>query len=350
MNNLSKYANEKFIQASFLYQNKNYRESCICFQLAAEDGHPEAMFCLGAMYETGTGVNKEINVAFRWYRQAAEHGHPLAMYCVAMMLLGNGVEANIPERNKWLHLAAENGVAAAQFDIGAMYGNGIGYEKNHSKAVMWYRKSAQQGYDKGQFSLGVMYYNGMGVEQDYDEAEKWFLEAARQGHNGAIDILLSNYDYDANDLDSNYFDLDIKYRNISDYFLKHPFGTEPPVMTLLSTLPPQDRCIILEYLRKTQPNIHVYDKLAMAYLKNGKEDKGREILEEGLIVGEYDFHKYSDLLAKLTQLSKHIAQNRSKSSASYGATIQILAVEFSNSRNGQSREFYNLLLDLCHSN
>ena len=41
--------------------------------------------------------------------------------------------------------AAEQGDAAAQYNLGWMYRFGKGVQQNYSKAVKWYRKAAEQG-------------------------------------------------------------------------------------------------------------------------------------------------------------------------------------------------------------
>ena len=50
------------------------------------------------------------------------------------------------------------------------------------EAVKWYRLAAEQGNARAQYNLGYAYDNGEGVEQDYVEAVKWFRLAAEQGN------------------------------------------------------------------------------------------------------------------------------------------------------------------------
>ena len=47
--------------------------------------------------------------------------------------------------------------------------------------MKFYRLAAEQGYADAQYNLGVMYANGHGVSQDYAEAAKWYRLAAEQG-------------------------------------------------------------------------------------------------------------------------------------------------------------------------
>ena len=49
------------------------------------------------------------------------------------------------------------------------------------KALRWYGLAAQQGHADAQYNLGVMHLNGWGVPMNEIVAEKMFLMAAEQG-------------------------------------------------------------------------------------------------------------------------------------------------------------------------
>ena len=68
---------------------------------------------------------------------------------------------------------AEQGVAAAQYNLALMYDNGYGVLQDYAEAVEWYRKAAEQGYAWAQNNLGGMYHEGHGVPQDYVQAYMW---------------------------------------------------------------------------------------------------------------------------------------------------------------------------------
>ena len=78
-------------------------------------------------------------------------------------------------------LAAEQGNASAQLNLGVMYANGEGVLEDDAEAVRWYRLAAEQGESFAQFNLGVMYDNGEGVPEDDAEAVRWYRLAAEQG-------------------------------------------------------------------------------------------------------------------------------------------------------------------------
>ena len=67
-----------------------------------------------------------------------------------------------------------------------MYENGEGVAQDYAEAVRWYRLAAEQGYANAQINLGGMYYNGEGVPQDYVQAHMWSNLAAAQGNANAV--------------------------------------------------------------------------------------------------------------------------------------------------------------------
>ena len=53
------------------------------------------------------------------------------------------------------------------------------------------RLAAEQGDARAQFNLGICYLNSINVTKDYAEAVKWLRKAADQGHAAAKDVLLN---------------------------------------------------------------------------------------------------------------------------------------------------------------
>ena len=76
---------------------------------------------------------------------------------------------------------AEQGVAEAQFNLGAMYDNGQGAHQDYAEAVKWFRQAAAQGLAPAPYNLGWMYANGRGVLQDRALAQEWFGKACQNG-------------------------------------------------------------------------------------------------------------------------------------------------------------------------
>jgi hypothetical protein len=53
-----------------------------------------------------------------------------------------------------------------------MYEQGHGVVQNYREAMRWFRLAALQGDASAQSNVGVMYYKGQGIAQDYGEARK----------------------------------------------------------------------------------------------------------------------------------------------------------------------------------
>jgi TPR repeat protein len=62
-----------------------------------------------------------------------------------------------------------------------MYRKGRGVNQDYKTAVKWYNLAADQGYADAQNNLGVMYFEGHGVSQDYVTAHMWANIAAVNG-------------------------------------------------------------------------------------------------------------------------------------------------------------------------
>ena len=105
-----------------------------------------------------------------------------------MYAKGQGVRRNYAEAVKWYRLAAEQGYAAAQYNLGVSYDKGRGVPQDDAEAVKWYRLAAEQGYARAQYNLGFRYATGQGVRQDYVQAYMWFdLAASRYSASEAED-------------------------------------------------------------------------------------------------------------------------------------------------------------------
>jgi len=48
-----------------------------------------------------------------------------------------------------------------------MYNEGLGVPQDYKEAVRLYRLAAEQGHAEAQYNLGQMYRQGLGVPQDY---------------------------------------------------------------------------------------------------------------------------------------------------------------------------------------
>ena len=67
-----------------------------------------------------------------------------------------GVPQDYKKAVKWFTLAAEQGDAVAQYNLGIMHSFGLGVVPNFGLAVKWYVLAAEQGDTLTQYNLGKL--------------------------------------------------------------------------------------------------------------------------------------------------------------------------------------------------
>jgi len=112
----------------------------------AEQGHRDAQFNLGLLYENGLGVPRDAAAAAAWYKMAAEQGdRDSAAYLGEMYAEGMGVARDDAEALRWYVQAAELGHSASQYNVGLFYALGRGAEPNDVEALAWLTVAVERG-------------------------------------------------------------------------------------------------------------------------------------------------------------------------------------------------------------
>ncbi|HEY0683859.1 MAG TPA: tetratricopeptide repeat protein [Steroidobacter sp.] len=120
-------------------------------------------------------------------RSKAEQGDAAAQYELALAYdAGSGVQKDLGQAANWCLKAAEQGHAAAQNCIGSMYQYGDGVPMDEAAAAAWYEKSAAQDYGEAYTNLGYLYDLGKGVSQDRARAVELYLKGAEKGSLNAM--------------------------------------------------------------------------------------------------------------------------------------------------------------------
>ncbi len=85
-----------------------------------------------------------------------------------------------------LKTAAEAGVGAAQYDLGARYADGRAVARDPKLAAFWLEKAAEQGLVPAQYRLASLYEKGVGIAQDKARARTLYIQAAEAGNARAM--------------------------------------------------------------------------------------------------------------------------------------------------------------------
>jgi len=82
-------------------------------------------------------------------------------------------------------LAKEEENLAAINYLGVMHYLGYGRKRDVKMARQWFEVAANKGLAGAQFNLGNIYVNGEGVQRDFTKAYMWFYIANEYGHEQA---------------------------------------------------------------------------------------------------------------------------------------------------------------------
>ena len=122
----------------------------ICLTLAVLLGSTGTSW--GADFNKGLAAAQsgDFATALREWRPLAEQGHANAQFYLGLMYdKGEGVLQDYKTAVKWYTLAAEQGDAIAQNSLGWMYDNGHGVIKDNVYAHMWGNIAASNGNENG---------------------------------------------------------------------------------------------------------------------------------------------------------------------------------------------------------
>ena len=108
------------------------------------------------------------------------------VFAAAVAAQSGGGDRSAPSTEiEQLRLAAEQGDARAQNNLGRMYAAGVGVAHDYQEALKWFRLAAEQGVAVAQYNLGRMYANRRVMDADgypvldfYVQAHKWINLAA----------------------------------------------------------------------------------------------------------------------------------------------------------------------------
>ena len=154
---------------------------------AAASGDLGAQVEIAQRYLEGRTVPRDPKVAADWLQTAADAGSPFANFRLgALYEKGVGVAKDAAKARTLYTVAADAGNARAMHNLAVLYAQDGGQGKpDYNAAIDWFRKAGAYGIRDSQFNLGVLYGRGLGLGQDLAQSWLWFSLAARQGDTDA---------------------------------------------------------------------------------------------------------------------------------------------------------------------
>jgi len=195
----------------------DYNEAMQWYRLAADKGLAKAQFKLGLAYQYGFssnltypqslfiiyddyatdydvdcavfaygqehGIKDDFKQAIHWYQLAANQGDAEAQYELGTFYFyGVVVERSLPEAFRFTLMAGEQGLAKAQLEVGSFYESGFGCKKAPGEAIRWYQLAAEQNLLPAILKMATRYHRGKGVPKSKLDCLKLYRKAVELGH------------------------------------------------------------------------------------------------------------------------------------------------------------------------
>lgn len=151
----------------------------------------------GAQYRLALALQKKSGSELRagasgrrYFERAAEQGHIKAAMALARS------PRNAEDKLHWLTVAAEGGLAEAQYELYRLTIKSAVPDYNSRSALAWLQSAAEKGYADAQYELGRLLIHGdqqRGIEKNGETARRWWEKAADNNHGRAMEELAWRY-------------------------------------------------------------------------------------------------------------------------------------------------------------
>ena len=120
------------------FDKGQYKKALILWKPLANSGNLVSQNYLGIHYYLGLGVEKNLELAKKWYEKAASQGFADAQYNLGVMYMnGELVEQNFLTASMWFYAASENGNENAKKRIDGLLNDDKLFpnQYNHAKTL-----------------------------------------------------------------------------------------------------------------------------------------------------------------------------------------------------------------------
>lgn len=138
-----------------LYNQKRYRNAITIFAELVQYKYAPSMRYIALCYLNGTGINKNLQLAFKFMQEAAERGCAEAQFELSEFIQkGTIAESNDTLAHEWLCRAAGQNEPRALIELAYRYINGTMVEKDEKKGEELLKSAADTQYPEALFEYG----------------------------------------------------------------------------------------------------------------------------------------------------------------------------------------------------
>ncbi len=126
----------------------DYYSAIVSLSPYAEDGDDVAQYMLGLSYASiAEGNDEYATTAIYWLTESAQNENPYAYLSIGRIFIdGEIIEQDCELGFDCVGVAANMGLAEAQYILGLLYEDGIGTPRNHDMAIAWLSEANNNGH------------------------------------------------------------------------------------------------------------------------------------------------------------------------------------------------------------
>ncbi|MBN2877226.1 MAG: sel1 repeat family protein, partial [Bacilli bacterium] len=170
---------ERNIEMAFTYYKK-----------AADLNNPVGYFNVGRYFIE----KKQYKEASEYLSKAKDLGYTKAMIRLSQMYLdGQGFRKNKKKAFKMMQQATIANDVLSYHQLGMFYWEGVGTKKSEANAMTYFEQSANNKVAKGMYYRGKLLLEAKQIKQDFEAGFFWLDKAAENGDLSAIHLLIELY-------------------------------------------------------------------------------------------------------------------------------------------------------------
>lgn len=172
-------------------QEKNIELAYTYYKEAADMNNPVGLYNLGLYYY----VKEDYKKAFKLFKKATDLSYsPAYMKLFDMYFYGNGVHKSYKKAFKYVKAAADTHDVEVYHKLARMYEEGIGVKSNLEKAFEYYNLSASNNQVNGMYGLALLYFKQKNKDKEHETAYYWLDKAAHMHHIPSIKKMIEIYE------------------------------------------------------------------------------------------------------------------------------------------------------------
>ena len=136
---------------------------------------PKQLNDIGDQYFFGDQKERNIELAFTYYKKAADLNNPIGYYNVGKYFIE---KEQFKQASEYLNKSKDLGYTVASIKLSDMYLNGLGFRKNKKKAFKYMNEAVIANDSLAMHRLGLFYEQGIGCRKNELDAKKYYQLSA----------------------------------------------------------------------------------------------------------------------------------------------------------------------------